>query len=536
MSRFNHISKMIQGLHLYKGSRKPSWLLIGIIITATILAVAITVILGKRAFHQSRLTALDQFNQQQLILARSTANSIETYFTEVSTSLSSAVKLPSIQNMTPDGIEHLKNMYEGFLPRTSIRYIDENGILRFIYPSSTWRQKLINENYSHEAFFQHTKRARSVSISGIIINEKDQRRIRMSIPIYLAGEKNNDKGMFKGALITSFDLDDISRVFIAPIVSGETGYAWLMNHEGYFVAHHEKEFVGENAFTIRAEKSPELTFESINNIQRSVLTGNEGIGRYVSGWHRGKTGRIEKLIAYSPAIIIDQVWSVSVAAPTSEVDRIIRSAAREALYGFSFVLIILIATGSFLSISAYRWSYSLEHEVKKQTKELKETTDYLDNLIRSANAPIVVWNPERKARIVNRSFEKMSGWTEAEMIGQSIDILFPDDTRSDSLQKIEKASMGAWDWEAVEIPIQHKDGTIRTVLWNSYNTYAEDGQTVLATLAQGQDITDRKHAEEALRESEERLKLALEATNDGLWDWDLVTNKVYFSPRYYSRS
>jgi len=514
MSRFNHILQMMQGFHLYKDSRKPSWWLTGIIITATILAVAITVFLGKRAFHESRLTALDQFNQQQLILARSTANSIETYFTEVSTSLSSAAELPSIQNMTPDGIKHLKHMYEGILPRTSIRYIDENGILRFIYPSSIWRQKLINQNYSHDAFFQHTKRARGVSISGIIINEQDQRRIRMSVPIYLTDEKKNDKSPFKGALITSFDLDDISRVFIAPIVSGKTGYAWLMNHEGYFVAHHEKEFVGKDAFTIRVEKSPELAFESINRIQKNVLAGNEGIGRYVSGWHRGKTGRIEKLIAYSPARIIDQIWSVSVAAPVSEVDRIIQSAVREALYGFSFVLIILISAGSFLSISAYRWSYSLEHEVKKQTKELKETTDYLDNLIRSATAPIMVWNSERTVTIVNRSFEKMSDWTEAEIIGQSMDVLFPDNTRSDSLQKVERASRGGGDWEAVEIPIQHKDGIIRTVLWNSYNTYAEDGQTVLATFAQGQDITDRKHAEEALRETEKKYRAVVQAQTE----------------------
>jgi len=538
MSRFNRILQMMQGFHLYKDSRKPSWWLTGIIITATILAVAITVFLGKRAFHESRLTALDQFNQQQLILARSTANSIETYFSEVSTSLSSAVKLPSIQNMTPDGIEHLKNMYEGFLPRTSIRYIDENGILRFIYPSDTWRLKLIHQNYSHDAFFQHTKRAGGVSVSGIIINEQDQRRIRMSIPIYLTGEKKNDKGTFKGALITSFDLDDISRVFIAPIVSGETGYAWLMNHEGYFVAHHEKEFIGEDAFTVRAEKSPDLTFESINRIQMNVLAGNEGIGRYISGWHRGKTGRIEKLIAYSPARIIDQIWSVSVAAPVSEVDRIIRSTAREAMYGFSFVLIILISTGSFLSISAYRWSYSLEREVKKQTKELKETTDYLDNLIRSATAPIVVWNPERMVTIVNRSFEKMSGWMETEMIGQSMDSLFPDDTRSVSHQKVEKASMGGGDWEAVEIPIQHKDGTIRTVLWNSYNTYAEDGQTVIATLAQGEDITDRKYAEAALRESEEKYRAVVEAQTELICrytsDWKLTfVNEEYC--RYFNK-
>ncbi|MBN2516502.1 MAG: PAS domain S-box protein [Deltaproteobacteria bacterium] len=538
MSRFNHILQVIQGFHFYRDSRKPSWWLTGIIITATILAVAVTVFLGKRAFHESRLTALDQFNQQQLILARSTANSIETYFAEVSTSLSSAVKLPSIQNMTPDGIEHLKKMYEGFLPRTSIRYIDENGILRFIYPSNTWRQKLINQNYSHDAFFQHTKQAGGVSISGIICNEQDQRRIRMSIPIYLLGEKKNDNGTFKGVLITSFDLDDISRVFIAPIVSGETGYAWLMNHEGYFVAHHEKEFVGKDAFTIRTEKSPELTFESINQIQRSVLAGHEGIGRYVSGWHRGKTGRIEKLIAYSPARIIDQIWSVSVAAPVSEVDRIIRSAAREALYGFSFVLIILISTGSFLSISAYRWSYSLEREVKKQTKELKEATDYLDNLIRSATAPIVVWNPERTVTIVNRSFEKMSGWMEAEMIGQSMDVLFPDDTRSDSLRKVERTSRGEGDWEAEEIPIQHKDGTIRTVLWNSYNTYAEDGHTVVATFAQGDDITDRKYAEKALRESEEKYRAVVQAQTELICrytsDWKLTfVNEEYC--RYFNK-
>lgn len=534
MAKFNNILRMIQSLYLYKGSRKPSWWLMGIIITATILAVVITVFLGKRAFHESRLTALDQFNRQQLILARSTANSIETYFTEVSTTLIRAVKLPSIQNMTPDGIEHLKNMYEGFLPRTSIRYIDKNGVLRFIYPSNSWRQKLINQNYRHETLFQQTKRARGISISGIINNEQNQRRIRMSIPIYQTSEGKNDKGKFKGALIISFDLDDISQVFIEPIVSGETGYAWLMNHEGYFIAHHEKEFVGKDAFTIRAEKSPELTFESINQIQRFVLAGNEGVGRYVSGWHRGKAGQTEKLIAYSPALIINQPWSVAVVAPVSEVDRIIRIAAREAIYGFSFVLIILMSAGIFLSISAYRWSYSLEREVKKQTKELKEANNYLDNLIRSANAPIVAFNPEQKITIFNRSFEKITGWTETEMIGRSMDFLFPDDTRSNSLQKVERSLMREGNWEAVEIPIQHKDGTIRTILWNSYNTYTEDGQKLVATLAQGQDITDRKHAEEALLESEERLKLALEATNDGLWDWDLVTNKIYFSHRYYT--
>jgi PAS domain S-box-containing protein len=46
------------------------------------------------------------------------------------------------------------------------------------------------------------------------------------------------------------------------------------------------------------------------------------------------------------------------------------------------------------------------------------------------------------------------------------------------------------------------------------------------------EFIERKSAEEALRQSQERLALVIEGSNDGIWDWDLITNETYFSPRW----
>jgi len=51
---------------------------------------------------------------------------------------------------------------------------------------------------------------------------------------------------------------------------------------------------------------------------------------------------------------------------------------------------------------------------------------------------------------------------------------------------------------------------------------------------QAREETVREKNEEALRESEERFNLAMAAVNDGLWDWNIAENRVYFDKRYYT--
>ncbi len=74
-------------------------------------------------------------------------------------------------------------------------------------------------------------------------------------------------------------------------------------------------------------------------------------------------------------------------------------------------------------------------------------------------------------------------------------MLFPVGSRKESISRIVHAS-GGDDRESPEIPILRKDGAIRIALWNSADIRSGDRTAVIATIAQGQDITERKRAEQ----------------------------------------
>ncbi len=144
-------------------------------------------------------------------------------------------------------------------------------------------------------------------------------------------------------------------------------------------------------------------------------------------------------------------------------------------------------------------------ERKRMEEELREAKDFLGNLIDYANAPIIVWDPNLRITRFNHAFEHLTGYESSSVIGRELKLLFPEDSRAASMTQIDRAILGE-HWESVEIPIMRIDGSTRTVLWNSATLFSPGKDQVMATIAQGQDITERKNAEENLKRSNAELQ------------------------------
>jgi diguanylate cyclase (GGDEF)-like protein/PAS domain S-box-containing protein len=153
----------------------------------------------------------------------------------------------------------------------------------------------------------------------------------------------------------------------------------------------------------------------------------------------------------------------------------------------------------------------------------------LEQLFESAPDALVLVDNDSRILRVNSHFTLLFGYSADEVRGLSVDdILAPESLLVEAATITQQAASGARI--STETYRRRKDG--RMVDVSILGTpIVVNGQQV-AVYGSYRDITQRKKVEQALRESEERYALAARGSNDGLWDWDFRTGKIYYSPRW----
>jgi two-component system sensor histidine kinase UhpB len=143
---------------------------------------------------------------------------------------------------------------------------------------------------------------------------------------------------------------------------------------------------------------------------------------------------------------------------------------------------------------------------------------------------MAIASPDQKLVLFNDKLCEIFGYPRDELASRTwMELTRPGDLASDTAMFKRVASGELSDYE-IEKQLVHKDGQIVHAHIIGKTLRNSEGK-VTTLVAMVQDITARKQAEEALRKSKERFDLAVRGSNDGIWDWNIPTGEVYFSPR-----
>ncbi len=172
-------------------------------------------------------------------------------------------------------------------------------------------------------------------------------------------------------------------------------------------------------------------------------------------------------------------------------------------------------------------------EQKRAEEALQESEERFRRAVLESPFPTMLHAEDGEVITINEAWVEISGYTQDDistiadwtekaygerkaLVESGIDQLYSLDRRVDEGEYVITTSSGEErTWHFHSAPLGR----------------LPDGRRLVLSIAA--DVTERKRAAEALRESEDRLSKTMLAANDGMWDWDLTTDEAYFDPRYY---
>jgi len=169
-----------------------------------------------------------------------------------------------------------------------------------------------------------------------------------------------------------------------------------------------------------------------------------------------------------------------------------------------------------------------EAEAKRAEEVLRESEWKYRELVQNANTIILRWNRQGKITFLNEFGLDFFGYAEPEIVGRHVVGTIVPETESTGRDLRPLMDHLCADPAAFEYNVNEnmrRDGSRVWIAWNNKVVLDPQGQ-LIELLSIGTDITERKRAEEALRESEERYRAVMEQSSEGIFLVDAETRCI----------
>jgi PAS domain S-box-containing protein len=204
-----------------------------------------------------------------------------------------------------------------------------------------------------------------------------------------------------------------------------------------------------------------------------------------------------------------------------------------ATYFFVSGSVLLMSAAYRRSLAKYeselRRREEVEHDLIREDNVLRETEEKFRAVAETAGSAIFIHDGSRLL-YVNHAIVELTGYTRDELLAGHLWEMFHPDYRQLLKERGAARFRGEGPPSRYEYKIITKAGEERW-LDNSAKLITFEGKPCI--LAVAFDVTDRKRAEEALRNREEHYRAAIEAGKIGTWEWEIAQDRIIFSDKIY---